>query len=105
VTATATATPVQRTAFDYDADGKADLSVFRPFAGTWYLQRSTAGFYGAEFGFGTDKIAPADYDGDGKTDIAVYRSETGIWYVFNSSSGIVTITYSVWQRTCDASRL
>ncbi len=89
-TATPTATPAPSTAFDYDGDGKSDISVFRPSTGAWYLQQSTAGLYGTLFGFGSDKIAPADYDGDGKTDIAVYRPETGIWYIFESSTGTVT---------------
>jgi len=78
------------TLFDYDADGKSDISIFRPSVGAWYLQQSTAGLAGMEFGYGTDKIAPADYDGDGKTDVAVYRPETGIWYVVNSSNGTVS---------------
>lgn len=83
-----------RALFDYDGDGRADISVFRPSSGAWYLQQSTAGLYGAEFGYSTDKITPADYDGDGKTDIAVYRPETGIWYVFRSSDG--TVEYHVF---------
>ncbi len=41
---------------DYDGDGKADIAVFR--SGTWYLQRSTAGFTGVAFGESTDKPAP-----------------------------------------------
>ncbi len=75
--------------FDFDADGRSDISVFRPTSGAWYLQRSRDGLYGTEFGYGDDKIAPADYDGDGKTDIAVYRPSTGVWYIFNSSDGNV----------------
>ena len=75
--------------FDYDGDGVSDVSVFRRGTGTWYLQRSRDGFYGAQFGASNDRITPADYDGDGKTDIAVYRPETGFWYVLNSSSGTV----------------
>ena len=81
---------LDRGPFDYDGDGKTDVSIFRPTTGVWYLQRSTAGLYGTEFGYGDDKITPADLDGDGKTDIAVYRPVTGIWYVLNSSSGTVS---------------
>ncbi|MBK8466435.1 MAG: VCBS repeat-containing protein [Chloracidobacterium sp.] len=93
-TSTPTETPLGRTAFDYDGDRKADISVFRPTDGAWYSQQSQAGLYGTLFGFGSDRIAPADYDGDGKTDIAVYRPSTGIWYVFNSSNG--TVSYNVF---------
>jgi len=84
--------PAPQALFDYDADGKSDVSVFRLANGAWYLERSSAGPYGTLFGFGTDKIAPADYDGDGKTDIALYRPETGIWYAFNSGDGTVSYT-------------
>ncbi|MEJ7665423.1 MAG: FG-GAP-like repeat-containing protein [Hymenobacter sp.] len=67
-----------RTRFDFDGDGRADISVFRPSDGIWYLNQSTNGFSATQFGLSTDKITPADYDGDGKTDIAVYRD--GTWY-------------------------
>nr|MBP9664221.1 VCBS repeat-containing protein [Pyrinomonadaceae bacterium] len=83
-----------RAPFDYDGDGKTDFSVFRPSSGAWYLQRSTAGFQGLQFGASGDKLAPADYDGDGKTDIAIYRPSTGIWYILNSSNG--TVSYPVF---------
>jgi uncharacterized delta-60 repeat protein len=71
--------------FDFDGDAKADVSVYR--GGTWYLDRSTAGFYAAQFGLGSDKVVPADYDGDGKTDIAVFRPSEGNWYRLDSSTG------------------
>ena len=70
---------------DYDGDGKADLAVFRPSDTVWYLNRSTAGVGGYQFGLAADKIVPADYDGDGKTDIAVFRN--GTWYLLQSTAG------------------
>ncbi len=87
---TATPTPARTMAFDYDGDGRSDISVFRPTEGNWYLQQSTDGFYGVNFGLSADKIVPADYDGDGKTDVAVYRPSEGNWYSLNSSNGTFT---------------
>jgi uncharacterized delta-60 repeat protein len=71
------------TKFDFDGDGKADISVFRPSDRVWYLNQSTKGFSATQFGLSTDKITPADFDGDGKTDISVYRD--GTWYWVKSS--------------------
>lgn len=80
-----TGTASNRTPFDFDGDGRADISVFRPTDRIWYLNRSTQGFSAIQFGLSTDKITPADFDGDGKTDIAVYRD--GFWYWLNTSDG------------------
>jgi hypothetical protein len=44
---------------DYDGDGKDDQAVFRN--GTWYMNRSTAGFAGAAFGLSTDRAIPKQY--------------------------------------------
>jgi arabinogalactan endo-1,4-beta-galactosidase len=72
-------------AFDFDGDGRADLSVFRPTAGEWYYQESgtnvTRGF---RFGSASDRVATADFTGDAKTDIAFWRPSTGEWYVLRS---------------------
>ncbi len=76
-----------RSRADFDGDGKSDISVFRPNDGNWYLQRSTQGFTGVNWGLGTDIPAPGDYDGDGKTDIVVFRPSNGYWYGINSLSG------------------
>jgi hypothetical protein len=89
-TATPTPNPGNAALFDYDGDGRSDVSVYRPSNGTWYMLQSGAGFVGVQFGANNDKIVPADYDGDGKTDLAVYRPSDGAWYISNSSNGTFT---------------
>jgi hypothetical protein len=64
----------------------ADLAVWRPSNGTWYIlgasgsQQTTA-----QFGTSGDKPVPGDYDGDGKTDFTVFRpgataGSPAVWY-------------------------
>jgi uncharacterized delta-60 repeat protein len=77
-----------RALFDYDADGRADVSVFRPSEGNWYIQNSSnMGVTSAHFGVSGDLTTPGDFDGDGKADISVYRPSEGNWYRLNSSDG------------------
>ncbi len=83
--------PFLSTPFDFDGDGKADLSIFRPGTGFWYLLGSQNGLVSQQFGIAADKLVPADYDGDGKTDIAVYRN--GTWYLLRSSAGFIGIAF------------
>jgi subtilisin-like proprotein convertase family protein len=86
--------------FDFDGDGRADISVYRPSSGVWYLLNSAqVGSYSAvSFGLETDKLAPADFDGDKKMDVAVYRG--GVWYIFQSQTGTVRI--ESWGLAGDA---
>ncbi|MEO6391046.1 MAG: VCBS repeat-containing protein [Pyrinomonadaceae bacterium] len=76
--------------FDFDGDGKADISTFRGSAGDWYrLDSSNGAFVAQHFGATGDRPVPADYDSDGKTDIAIYRPSSGTWYIMNSATNTV----------------
>ncbi len=73
---------------DFDGDGRADLSVFRPSSeGFWHILRSGNGAVNSvQFGQGTDRIVPGDYDGDGLTDIATFRASANAWFILQSSN-------------------
>jgi hypothetical protein len=78
---------VQTVGNDYDGDGMADLTVFRPSEATWYTLLSATGTLKVQqWGLGDDRIVPADYDGDHVTDVAVFRPSNGTWYINLSQS-------------------
>ncbi|HVE56209.1 MAG TPA: FG-GAP-like repeat-containing protein, partial [Pyrinomonadaceae bacterium] len=80
-------TQINKTRFDFDGDGLADISIFRPLNGQWWYQQSSDNVVRAfQFGTSSDKPVPADYDGDGKTDHAIYRPSTGEWFILRSSN-------------------
>jgi hypothetical protein len=87
--------PVPRThPGDYDGDGKADLTVYRPSTAQWIIQQSTKGLRSMVFGApGRTIPVPGDYDGDGKTDLAVYTPATAQWQIFQSSGGLRVVTF------------
>jgi hypothetical protein len=77
------------TAGDFDGDGKSDLSVFRPFTGTWWIEQSGPNYttYSAtQWGLPGDIPVTGDYDGDRKADIAVYRPSSGTWWILPSTA-------------------
>ena len=75
----------RRSPFDFDGDGKTDISIFRPSGAEWWINKSSDGStYAAQFGASTDNVTPADFTGDGKTDIAIWRPSTGEWFVLRS---------------------
>ncbi|HEV7643917.1 MAG TPA: FG-GAP-like repeat-containing protein [Pyrinomonadaceae bacterium] len=78
-------------AWDFDGDGRSDISIFRPSDGNWYLMGSQIGFNVNNFGQAGDRLASADYDGDGRSDLGIYRD--GAWWYLNSSTGTVGLKF------------
>jgi len=77
--------PASRPQFDFDGDGKTDLSIYRPGPGEWWWNKSSNGGNAAvQFGSSTDRLVPSDFTGDGKTDVAFWRPATGQWFVLRS---------------------
>jgi hypothetical protein len=73
---------------DFDGDGKADATVFRPSDGMWHTRQSSNGATaGVQWGSGSDVPVPGDYDGDRVIDIAVFRLSTGVWHIRYSATG------------------
>ncbi len=90
-----------RTPFDFDGDGKADISAWRRSNGIWTSQRSGgSGQTTVQLGSSGNQIAPGDYDGDGKTDEAVWNPDNGLWTIRYSLSGTVGSQY--WGTKGDA---
>jgi hypothetical protein len=80
---------------DFDGDRRADIGVYRPSSGTWFILRSNTGFVGGAgyvWGEGNDVPVPGDYDGDGRIDITVYRPSTAHWFILKSSTN-----YTMWD--------
>lgn len=85
----------QDTPFDFDGDGRTDLSVYNLNDGAapdFRVQRSSdQNLQNTFWGSAGDAPANADFDGDGKTDFAVFRPANGAWYILRSSNGTVGI--------------
>jgi uncharacterized delta-60 repeat protein len=76
------------TLFDYDGDGRADVSVFRASENRWYVLRSSDGVIAQQvFAVAGDIPVPSDYDGDGKTDFSIYRPSSADWWSLSSING------------------
>ena len=93
----------QQTLFDYDGDGRADISVFRAAENRWYVFRSSDSTVGQQvFAIAGDVPVPADFDGDGKTDIAIFRPSTGDWWYLSSIDNAQVFAH--WGQSGDIAR-
>lgn len=76
---------------DFDGDGSADATVFRPATGQWFTLNSgsnTVTFN--QFGLNGDIPVEGDFDGDSRADLAVWRPSGGEWWVQRSSNGAIS---------------
>ncbi len=85
-----------RAPFDFDGDGKTDLSSFRPNNDVsqpdFIIENSSTNLpNNMSWGIVGDLAVNSDYDGDGKTDLAIFRPSSGVWYILKSSDLSVAI--------------
>ena len=101
---------------DYDGDGKADIAVYRPSEGRWYVRTATGAVVTYSWGLRgdqpivsavnnaataamlarTDLRRAVDFDGDSHPDITVFRPNTGQWFVLESRSNFQTASVAQW---------
>ena len=93
VSPTMTYGPIAAHLGDFDGDGRADIAVFRPSSGYWFIipssNRSTPILQ--QWGEQGDIPVRGDYDGDGQADVAVWRPSNGTWFVIPSSNPATAI--------------
>ncbi len=88
--------PTNRAPFDFDGDGKTDLSVFRPTdapnEADFIVENSSNNApNNAVWGSVGDLAVNSDFDGDGKTDFAIFRPSNATWYILQSSNNSAAI--------------
>lgn len=73
---------------DYDGDGAAEITIWRPSNGNWYISTENRSWsvrgntaWIRQHGTRGDIPVPANYDGDTAIEIAVYRPSTGVCYI------------------------
>jgi hypothetical protein len=78
----------------YTGDGNADVAVWRPETGEWFVLRSEDFSYNSvPFGIAPDVVAPGDYKGDGKFDTTVFRPTNGSFFIQRSTAGFLSVPF------------
>jgi hypothetical protein len=73
---------------DFDGDGFADPTVFRPSSGTFFTLNSGSNTVTiSSFGVNGDIPVEGDFDGDSLGDVAIFRPSVGEWWINRSSTG------------------
>ena len=85
---------------DYDGDGLAELAVWRPSNGVWFMRLSSQNYSTAhaaffQWGLPGDRPIVGDFDGDRRTDLCIWRPSEGAWYIVYASTGY---SHAVMQR-------
>ena len=84
---------------DYDGDGRADIGIWRPSNGRWYIRWSSTNWGNYTeylWGVAGDTAMDADFDGDRRADLAVWRPSTGQWFIRGSASHYATYALYTW---------
>src|SRR5262249_22513614 len=79
-------------ATDNDGDSRADIGVYRPSTGEWFMKSSASGyatFSQVQWGIPGDVPVGGDYDGTRHLQPAVYRPATGEWYVRHADGSVL----------------
>lgn len=83
---------------DFDGDGIADPTVFRPSAATFFTLNSGSNTVTVTpFGANGDIPVEGDFDGDSLGDVAIYRPSVGEWWINRSSTG-QTVAFQFGQN-------
>jgi hypothetical protein len=86
---------------DYDGDGRAELALFRGWAGEWWIAKSSTNFTTAvlyRWGMNGDIPVPAESDVDGRAELTVFRPYTGQWFVLKSSTNYTASELYTWGQ-------
>jgi hypothetical protein len=78
---------------DYLGLGRAQIAVYRPGTGEWFIRNDTGQPVLVQFGGPGDMPAPGDYFGVGRQQMGVYRPSEGTWYLRSDLGETLTVPW------------